>query len=164
MPHRGARCRQTRRRSARAGCRARAARSRALRRCWARFCRSPRSRRSSVRAPRCAGQCGRAADPICAQCSAESHLPNTGTASSDRFGIHRDIPALPFCHATLKSKKPNDSAYPVALKTIGDHVRARRLDLGLYQKDLARRLGVTTNTITNWEKNHFNPDLRTWPA
>ena len=71
---------------------------------------------------------------------------------------------MPFCHSTLTTEKPKDSAYPTELKTVGDHIRARRLDLGLYQKDLAQRLRVTTNTVTNWEKERSRPDLRTWPA
>jgi transcriptional regulator with XRE-family HTH domain len=35
--------------------------------------------------------------------------------------------------------------------TLGDHLRSRRLELGLYQKDVAARLGVTPSTIWNWE-------------
>lgn len=35
--------------------------------------------------------------------------------------------------------------------TIGDHLRRRRLDLGLYQKDVAAEIGVTPSTIWNWE-------------
>ncbi len=37
---------------------------------------------------------------------------------------------------------------PVAL---GDHLRRRRMELGLFQKDVATRLGVTASTIWNWE-------------
>ena len=47
--------------------------------------------------------------------------------------------------------------------TIGDHIRARRLDLSLFQKDVAKRIGVTTDTITNWEKGRSSPDLRAIP-
>jgi len=36
--------------------------------------------------------------------------------------------------------------------SLGDHLRRRRLELGLYQKNVASRLGVTTSTIINWEK------------
>ncbi len=35
--------------------------------------------------------------------------------------------------------------------TLGDHLRRRRLELGLYQKDVAIQIGVTTSTIWNWE-------------
>ncbi len=35
--------------------------------------------------------------------------------------------------------------------TLGDYLLRRRIELGLYQKDVAVRLGVTTSTIWNWE-------------
>ena len=55
--------------------------------------------------------------------------------------------------------KPVALPYPDTLTTLGDHVRTRRLDLGLYQKDVARQLGVKTETVTNWEKNYTSPQL-----
>ena len=48
--------------------------------------------------------------------------------------------------------------------TLGDHLRKRRLDLGLLQKDVAEEIGVNTSTITNWELNHNFPELRFIPA
>ncbi len=35
--------------------------------------------------------------------------------------------------------------------TLGDHLRRRRLELGLYQKDVGIQIGVTASTIWNWE-------------
>ena len=35
--------------------------------------------------------------------------------------------------------------------TLGDHLRRRRIELGLYQKDVATKLRVTTSTVWNWE-------------
>ena len=35
--------------------------------------------------------------------------------------------------------------------TLGEHLRRRRLELGLYQKEVAIQIGVTTSTIWNWE-------------
>jgi DNA-binding XRE family transcriptional regulator len=35
--------------------------------------------------------------------------------------------------------------------TLGDHLRRRRFELGLYQKDVAVQIGVTASTIWNWE-------------
>lgn len=40
---------------------------------------------------------------------------------------------------------------------IGDHLRRRRLGLGLRQADLAARLGVSPKTIRNWETGHRTP-------
>jgi len=35
--------------------------------------------------------------------------------------------------------------------TLGDRLRRRRMELGLYQKDVAIQIGVTASTIWNWE-------------
>jgi transcriptional regulator with XRE-family HTH domain len=59
--------------------------------------------------------------------------------------------------------KPVALTYPDTLETIGDHIKIRRLDLGLLQKDVARQLGVTTCTVTNWEKNYSSPKLHLIP-
>jgi transcriptional regulator with XRE-family HTH domain len=66
--------------------------------------------------------------------------------------------ALPFCHLRLKSPKP-DGRYPVQLQRLGDHVRKRRLDLGLLQKETAARLGADPTTINNWEAGKSEPQL-----
>lgn len=50
--------------------------------------------------------------------------------------------ALPFCNIRLRDQKPLPHAYPAESKTLGDHLRKKRLDLGLFQKDVARILGV----------------------
>jgi len=69
------------------------------------------------------------------------------------------IPALPFCKVTLKAQKPLPSPYPKKLKTLGDHLRKRRLDLKLFQKEVAQRIGVEEATIWNWENNWSSPSL-----
>jgi transcriptional regulator with XRE-family HTH domain len=66
---------------------------------------------------------------------------------------------LSFCRVSIKATKPVALPYPDTLETIGDHLKTRRLDLGLYQKDVARQLGVKTETVTNWEKNYTAPQL-----
>ena len=35
--------------------------------------------------------------------------------------------------------------------TLGNHLHRRRIELGLYHKDVAAKLGVTTSTVWNWE-------------
>jgi transcriptional regulator with XRE-family HTH domain len=54
-------------------------------------------------------------------------------------------------------------AYPKALTFVGDHLRKRRLDLKIFQKDVGKLLGVTTSSVTNWEKNRVRPSLRYIP-
>lgn len=53
---------------------------------------------------------------------------------------------------------------PVEPKTIGDHIRKRRLELKLEQKDVARQIGVDKTCMFNWEANTSQPDLRFIPA
>ena len=71
--------------------------------------------------------------------------------------------ALPFCDVTLSAKKPQKEAYPKTLLFLGDQIRKRRLDLGLFQKDVAVIIGVDTTTVTNWEKNRGGPEFRFIP-
>lgn len=71
---------------------------------------------------------------------------------------------MPFCHAELKTEKPKPSRYPKTLNTLGDHIRKRRLDLGLFQSAVARQIDVALTTVTNWEGNKSQPELRYMPA
>ena len=54
--------------------------------------------------------------------------------------------------------------YRKQLKHLGDHVRAKRINLGLCQKEVAARIGVDTATVTNWELGHTEPEERFIPA
>jgi transcriptional regulator with XRE-family HTH domain len=55
------------------------------------------------------------------------------------------------------------SAYPDELNILGDHVRKRRLDLGISQAALGRLLGVDRNAVCNWERALQDPDLSVMP-
>ena len=68
--------------------------------------------------------------------------------------------ALPFCHVTLRAAKPLAHGYPRVLETLGDHLRRRRLDLGLRQRDVAEQLAVAIATLKNWERNRATPTGR----
>ncbi len=75
---------------------------------------------------------------------------------------------MPFCHVTLRGQKPLSPAYPRELRTLGDHLRKRRLDLGLQtigqalkhyrhgqglsQQELAIRLRMDPGTLAGWER------------
>jgi transcriptional regulator with XRE-family HTH domain len=59
----------------------------------------------------------------------------------------------------LKAQKPDFRSYPNELKTIGDHLKKRRLDLKMLQKEVAERFGTTVCTVRNWEKNRSSPSL-----
>lgn len=44
-----------------------------------------------------------------------------------------------------------------------DHLKKWRLDLGLFQKDIALQLGVNESTVLNWENNACAPAIRFIP-
>jgi transcriptional regulator with XRE-family HTH domain len=48
--------------------------------------------------------------------------------------------------------------------TIGEHLKKRRLDLGLRQHDIAVLLGVCKGTLENWEQGLNEPEVRFLPA
>jgi len=66
--------------------------------------------------------------------------------------------ALPFCHVTLKAARP--LKIPQNPQSWRDRIKKRRLELGLYQAQLAEIVAVTESTVTNWEKNRTSPTLR----
>jgi transcriptional regulator with XRE-family HTH domain len=49
------------------------------------------------------------------------------------------------------------------LNTIGDHLKKKRLDLGLLQREVAKRIGVDKSTIQYWETNRVAPAIRHMP-
>ena len=54
--------------------------------------------------------------------------------------------------------------YPTNPVTIGDHIRKRRMDLGLLQREVAEIIGVTESSVWNWEhrvepEQHYNPKI-----
>jgi DNA-binding XRE family transcriptional regulator len=79
---------------------------------------------------------------------------------SDYRSCRTDIPASPFCHFEIKTKKPISKAYPKRLATIGYHIRKRRLDLDLVQVEVAAIIDVDEMTIVGWELNHCKPHIR----
>jgi len=56
------------------------------------------------------------------------------------------------------------AGYPTNPVTIGDHIRKRRMDLGLLQREVAEIIGVTESSVWNWEhgvepEQHYNPKI-----
>ena len=70
---------------------------------------------------------------------------------------------MPFCHLELKAERPEPEPYPDELVTYGDHLRARRLDAGLSQKQAAGEIGVDETSVYNWEGNRVEPAVRLIP-
>jgi len=47
---------------------------------------------------------------------------------------------------------------------LGDHLRKARLDKGLLQKEVAELIGVTEESIVNWEWGHSYPLIKWMPS
>ena len=54
--------------------------------------------------------------------------------------------------------------YPKSLITIADHLKKKRMDLQLFQEDVAQIVGVTTDCITNWENSRAIPQIQYMPS
>jgi len=110
-----------------------------------------------------AGQSYQATDPIfCSDTSAQLRAYKHKKLQ-DGCNNHRGIVSLPICHIVLKALKPERKPYPKELKTYGDHLRKKRLDLNLSQPQVAKIICVTTDTITNWELNRVTPTISQIP-
>lgn len=68
---------------------------------------------------------------------------------------------MPIYRLSLKAKKT--SKIPQNPKTLGDHIRKRRLELKLFQSAVAGIIGVEEASIYNWEKNLSNPSIKYIP-
>jgi len=49
-------------------------------------------------------------------------------------------------------------------QTLGDFIRVKRVESLQLQSEVARIIGVTEDTITNWETNRFVPQINLYPA
>jgi DNA-binding transcriptional regulator YiaG len=74
---------------------------------------------------------------------------------------------LPFCERTVTISRadylPSSNRgiqVPKEPKTIGQHLKKRRLQLRIFQTQAARRLKVSTVTLSRWECDNVYP---TWP-
>lgn len=57
-----------------------------------------------------------------------------------------------------------DSSYPKNPTSIGEHIRKKRIELKLFQKDLADLFGVSEDCITYWENNRSTPQIHYYPV
>lgn len=76
--------------------------------------------------------------------------------------LHGRVAFLPYVRISLKCLKPR-MVVPEAT-TLGDHLRRRRLDLGLTQKAVAKTIGVDSFTLANWEKGKTEPVIIHMPG
>lgn len=69
-----------------------------------------------------------------------------------------------FCHVHRRGRKPRPAGYPREPRTLGEHLRKRRIDLGLLQREVADQIGVTVETVLGWELRGRQPVIRHWPG
>jgi len=49
-------------------------------------------------------------------------------------------------------------------QTLGEHIRQKRISLGLYQRQVAELIGVGEFTVHNWEKKKTTPAITCYPG
>lgn len=59
--------------------------------------------------------------------------------------------------------RPLRADYPFELKTIADHLKKKRFDLELIQKEVAMKLGITEDCYYLWEGNKALPQVHHMP-
>ena len=64
----------------------------------------------------------------------------------------------------LRGQKPLPEGYPTELQHVGDHIRKRRMDRGLFLGEVAETFGADLVTVLNWEKGYSKPTIRFWPS
>ena len=72
------------------------------------------------------------------------------------------VALLPFGLKLLKSLRP--VPYERVPQTLGQHLRKRRLEMGLFQRDLRERFKLEKETYANWEKDRCYPAMNHWPG
>ena len=90
-------------------------------------------------------------------------MAGSGSRSVDPPGGRTDIPAYPLYHVTLRGEKPRPG-YAEEPTTWGEHLKTRRLDLGLNQREVAERVGANHKTYENWEQGKYEPEFRFYPS
>ncbi len=75
----------------------------------------------------------------------------------------KGIPALPFSRSLNVVELPKSQYYPKEFKSVGDHIRAWRLNNHLLQSEVAKLLGVCEDTIVGWEMRGTTPFIRHMP-
>ena len=65
---------------------------------------------------------------------------------------------MPYLRITLKCLKRK--TFDLEPRSLGDHIRKRRLELGLTQRQAGERLEISEWTVANWEKGHTKPAAR----
>ncbi|WP_461788676.1 recombinase family protein [Pedobacter sp.] len=82
---------------------------------------------------------------------AQEETPDLISATTQMSFFHR------------RSNKSAQKNYLQDPKTIGEHIRKKRIDSGLSQADLGKILKVSTDCVTFWENNRSEPQIKYYP-
>jgi ribosome-binding protein aMBF1 (putative translation factor) len=74
------------------------------------------------------------------------------------------IGLLGIAHRTIRASRSHIQTnrrprkrFPESIKTLGDRIRVARLEKGLIQKELAKKLGIPTRHVIRWEQDKREP-------
>jgi DNA-binding XRE family transcriptional regulator len=76
---------------------------------------------------------------------------------------HRRV-AFPLPGVPLKFQWVRGRGYPERPGTFGGHLRKRRRECGLLQREVAAKLGVVASTYLLWERDRSKPTVGYYPA
>lgn len=84
---------------------------------------------------------------------------------------NRYHPILPFCFFTIRVSSVTLKTFILRKKgviphpkTLGEHLRNRRLVLQLRQEDVARQFGTLREVYERWERDEREPVISEWPG
>ncbi len=87
------------------------------------------------------------------------HFSSGSKKTSQRNFIH----ALPCVRFKPQIPKPTLISYPKSPLTVGEHIKKKRMDLKLFQSDVARIFEVSTDCVTYWENKRSLPQVVYYP-
>jgi ribosome-binding protein aMBF1 (putative translation factor) len=76
---------------------------------------------------------------------------------------------LAFCHRQIKTSRAHipierniRKSFPVTLTTLGDHIKAKRVEKDLTQRELAQMMDIGRALLQRWERDRKLPDQEDW--
>ena len=82
----------------------------------------------------------------------------------EKFSLSRRIQLLGFAQRVIKvsrshipMKPKHRKPCPTTVKTLGEKLRVRRLEMGLTQLEMAEKLGISKFKLGHWERGYAQP-------
>ncbi len=71
---------------------------------------------------------------------------------------------MSFHRLSFSGLLPKQKGYSTELKTVGDHIRRKRMDEELTLSEVGGIIGVNNNTLTSWSLHDVYPMIRHFPG